>query len=444
MRDFMAALDARGDLLHVYREVDPKHELAAVTQAATTKYRKPVLFHKVRGTRFPVLTSIYGTRDRIAEVLGIQAKDFCREWSKLANAGKGSDTPLLPVTNPPESDYVDCKLSDLPLITYSEKDGGAYFTSAMFYAKEPETGVGNLSFHRSMYISDQELRCRLAPRHHLTLYHEKAEKMGKYLEAAMLIGPPATAFLTAAAPIPYDEDELEVAARLRGKPIPLRRCKHIDLMVPADTEIVIEGRFIPNERRPEGPFGEFMGYYMPVGNNAVFEVLGVTCRKDAVFHSILCGSPEEVLTLELSVSAKIFERVSAVLPGIVDVTCQPFVLHSVIKINPQYEGHARQVLMAVMGAEPTWAKMVTVVDEDVDIYSMDDVMWAILTRSRPDKDFITIPDTPTFYRDPNKDHWGRMGIDATAPFARRAEFVRKKIPGADTVDVAQYIEPARK
>jgi UbiD family decarboxylase len=114
-----------------------------------------------------------------------------------------------------------------------------------------------------------------------------------------------------------------------------------------------------------------------------------------------------------------------------------------VKISQQYEGHARQVLIAVMGAEPTWAKMVTVVDEDVDIYSMDDVMWAILTRSRPDKDFITIHDTPTFYRDPHKDHWGRMGIDATAPFARRAEFVRKRIPGADTVDVAQYIEPKK-
>jgi len=173
-------------------------------------------------------------------------------------------------------------------------------------------------------------------------------------------------------------------------------------------------------------------------------VLGVTCRKDAVFHSILCGSPEEVLTLELSVSAKIFERVSSVLPGIVDVTCQPFVLHSVVKIAQQYEGHARQVLISVLGAEPTWAKMVTVVDEDVDIYDMDDVMWAILTRARPDKDFITIPDTPTFYRDPKKDHWGRMGIDATAPFARRDEFVRKRIPGADAVDLAKYLEPARK
>ena len=127
MRDFMAALDARGDLLHVYREVDPKHELAAVTQAAL-KLGKPVLFHNVKGTRFPVLTSIYATRERIAEVLGIQSRDFCREWSKLANAPKVGDAALLPETRPPESDYFDCKLSDLPLLTYSERDGGPYFS----------------------------------------------------------------------------------------------------------------------------------------------------------------------------------------------------------------------------------------------------------------------------------------------------------------------------
>ena len=295
-----------------------------------------------------------------------------------------------------------------------------------------------------MYISDQELRCRLAPRHHLFFFFVKADKMGRPLEAAMLIGPPPTAFLTAAAPLAYDEDELEVAAKLAGEPIEMRPCKHIYFNVTASTEIVIEGRFLPYVRRDKGPFGEFMGYYTPVGQNAVFEVLGVTRKPDAIFHSILCGSSEEVLTLELSVAAKIYERISAVLPGIVDVTCQPFVLHTVVKIRQQYEGHGRQVLLAVFGAEPTWAKICTVVDEDVNIYDMDDVMWATLTRSRPDRNVMIIADTPSFYRDPHKDHWGRMGIDATVPFDRRAEFERKRIPGADTVDLASYFGPSPK
>jgi len=443
MRAYMERLKAKGELLEVEREVDPKHELAAVTAAAHRRWGKPILFHRVKGTTLPVLTNIYGSRERLAEILGIGPLEFCRKWSALAQIANTRDVGLRTATQTNDR-LVDCKMSDLPLITYSERDGGPYFTSAMFLAREPETGVRNLSFHRSMYISDQELRCRLAPRHHLTLYHEKAEKMGRPLEAAMLIGPPPTAFLTAAAPLAYDEDELEVAAKLAGESIEMRACKHIDLMVPASTEIVIEGRFLPNVRRDEGPFGEFMGYYTPVGQNAVFEVLGVTRKHDAIFHSILCGSSEEVLTLELSVAAKIYERISAVLPGIVDVTCQPFVLHTVVKIRQQYEGHGRQVLLAVFGAEPTWAKICTVVDEDVDIYNMDDVMWAMLTRSRPDRNVMIIPDTPSFYRDPNKDHWGRMGIDATVPFHRRAEFERKRIPGADTVDLAAYFAPSQK
>jgi UbiD family decarboxylase len=437
MRDYMEKLRTRGELLEVHRPVNPKHELAAVTDAAHRRWGKAILFHEVIGTKLPVLTNIYGSRARLAEIIGIGPDDFCKQWNNLATIAAKRDIPTtVPATGTLE--YVDCRLSDLPLITYSERDAAPYFTSAMFLAKEPETGVQNLSFHRSMYVSDQELRCRLAPRHHLTMYHEKAEKQGRYLEAAMLIGPPPTSFLTAAAPLPYDEDEMEVAAKLLGAPIPMRPCKHVDLMVPATTEIVIEGRFLPNERRDEGPFGEFMGYYTPVGQNAVFEVLGVTRRQDAIFHSILCGSSEEVLTLELSVAANIYQSINAVLPGIVDVTCQPFVLHTVVKIRQQYEGHGRQVLLAVFGAEPTWAKTCTVVDEDVDIYDMNDVMWAVLTRSRPDKDVLIIPDTPSFYRDPHKEHWGRLGIDATVPFARRHEYERKKIPGANSVNLTEY------
>jgi UbiD family decarboxylase len=118
------------------------------------------------------------------------------------------------------------------------------------------------------------------------------------------------------------------------------------------------------------------------------------------------------------------------------------VLHTIVKIQQQYEGHARQVLLAVFGSEPTWAKVCTVVDEDVDIYSMDDVMWAVLTRSRPDKDVMVIPETPSFYRDPLKDHWGRLGIDATIPFGRKDEYERKRIPGADTVNLSDYFNQA--
>ena len=436
MRHYLQRLQQRGDLLVTDRPVEAKHELAAVTERVQKTSNQPILFNIVSGTELPVLTNIYGSRKRLAELLGIEPDDFSHKWTELTTLS-AYDGPLKKEV-PEPSDLVECKLSDLPLLWYSARDGGPYFTSAIFVAEEPETGNPNLSFHRSMYISDEELRCRLAPRHHLTLYHEKAESMGQPLEAAMLLGPPPQVFLAAAAPVPYETDELEVAAKLASAPLEMRACKHIDLMVPASTEVVIEGRFLPNERRPEGPFGEFMGYYVPVGDNAVFEVLGVTRRRDAIFHSINCGSSEEVLTLELSIAANIYQRISAILPGIVDVTCSTFVLQIVVKIRQQYEGHARQVLLAVFGCEPTWAKFCTVVDEDVDIYDVNDVAWAVMTRSRPDLDTLIVPGTPSFYRDPYKDHWSRLGIDATAPFERREQFERKVVPNASEINLADY------
>jgi len=146
-----------------------------VTDAAHKRWGKPILFHKVAGSTLPVLTNIYGTRARLGEIIGIGPHDFCKQWNNLATIAAGRDMPpTVPATG--DIEYVEMTLGDLPLITYSERDGGPYFTSAMFLAKEPDTGVQNLSFHRSMYISDQELRCRLAPRHHLTMYHEKAEQ----------------------------------------------------------------------------------------------------------------------------------------------------------------------------------------------------------------------------------------------------------------------------
>ncbi len=437
MREYMERLRARGELLVVAREVDPKYELAAVVDKVQRTVNKAILFERVRGTAMPVLSNIYGSRERLGEVVGIAPEAFCREWSRLAALGAFPGPFTREVAMPAGLEHG--RLGDLPLLTHAARDAAPYFTSAIFLAKEPGTGIANMSFHRAMYVSDEELRLYLAKGHHLTRYHEEAESRGEALECAMLIGPPKEMFAAAAAPVPYEVDEVEVASGIAGRTFDIRPCRHIDLMVPAETEIVIEGRILAGERRPEGPFGEFVGTYTPVADNPVFEVLGVSWRPEPVFHALLCGSPEEILSLQLKIAAKVFERVNAVLPGIVDVAAQPFPLHTVVKISQQYEGHARQVLLAAIAAETTWVKACTVVDEDVDIHDMDEVMWAILTRARPDRDVIVLDGMPSFYHDPDRNHWGRLAIDATAPFARRGEFERKSIPGAGEVDLSQYI-----
>ena len=334
---------------------------------------------------------------------------------------------------------MSASIGELPQITYHEKDAGPYYTSAIYLAREPESGVPNLSFHRSMIVSDRELRVRLGSSHDLARYQDKAERQGQALEAAILIGVRPEIFLTAGYSLPYDANELELAARLAGQPLPMRRCQEIDLMVPTDAEIVIEGRFLPNVRRPEGPFGEFLGAYVPEGPNHVFEVLAVTRRADATFHSINCGSPEDLRFLEALTAARVYEHVSRVVKGVLDVTTRPNCMITILKIRQQYEGHGKHALLAALGSNMDFNKVCIVVDEDVDIRDLDDVMWAYLTRGPADQRAMILERIPGFYRDEHKDHWGRLALDATWPWGRAQEFERKRIPGEETLDQARYV-----
>lgn len=441
MREFLSDIRSRGELRVVSREVDPRFELAAVTAAAQAHSDDAILFENVKGTDLPVATNLFGSRSRLNRLIGAKkGESFCRRWHELfnrANPPAPADAVRLVAPEPPVREV---RLGELPLITAHEKDAGAYFTSAIFMAEEPDSGAANMSFHRAMYVSDQELRIRLGTSHDLTRYQRKAEERGEALEVAMLIGPPPAIFLAACASLPYDADEMVAAAIANGGPVPVRPGKTIDLAVPAETEIVIEGRILPNERRPEGPFGEFMGYYVPREPQHVFEITGVTVREDAVFHNILCGSPEDIEALDCAIATRIFRHLDAVLPGIIDVSCKPRLLNTVVKIKQMYEGHAKHVLLAAFGAHVDYSKTCMVVDEDIDIHDLNDVFWAFVTRGRADTRSLVINDVPGFYRDPHKDHWGRLGIDATLPIGREDEFERKIVPGVADIRLEDYFE----
>jgi UbiD family decarboxylase len=435
VRTYFEQLRRAGAVREIAREVSGRHELAAVTQASQRESDAPLLFRKVAGSRFPVMTNVFGSRARLMDLIGAGDGSFCRRWAELMRS----------VAPPPQitaaaGDLEEIRLTDLPQITYFEHDGGPYLTAGVFLAREPGGGIPNLSFHRSQIISDKELRVRLGRSHHLTQYQAKAEARGEALEAAILLGPPVSLVLAAAAPLPYHENEMAVAGKIAGAPLDLRRCRTIDLDVPVETEIVIEGRILPGVRRPEGPFGEFMGYYVPVGDNHVFEVSAVTARPGALFHSLICGSPEDLALLEVAVATRTYQALLAAnLEGVIDVACVPFTMSTVVKIDQHYEGHARQVLLTAIGANHDWNKTVIVVDDDVDINDFNDVWWAYLTRGRADTRAMVLPEVPGFYRDPQRDYWGRLGIDATAPFGRKQEFVRKRIPGADAIDLRRYL-----
>lgn len=434
MRAYVERLLDEGRVRVVEREVSGKHELAAVVQASQKESDAPVLFRRVAGSAHPAVSNVYGSRPRLLEMIG-GGGSFCRRWTELMR------TPAPGAVHADEPPgLAGLRLTALPQVTYFARDGGPYLTAGVFLARDPDTGVPNLSFHRSQVISDGELRIRLGSSHHLAQYQAKAEARGEPLEAAILLGAPPGFVLAAAAPVPYDESEVDVAARIAGGPVRMRRCRTVALDVPAETEIVVEGRILPHVRRPEGPFGEFMGFYVEVGDNHVFEVTAVVGRPDALFHALNCGSPEDLRLLELAVATRTYGALlAASLRGIIDVACVPTVMSTVVKIEQLYPGHARQVLLSAVGANHDWNKTVFVVDDDVDIDDFGDVWWAYLTRGRADSRALVLPEVPGFYRDEHRDHWGRLLIDATVPFGRRDQFRRKSIPGAAGIRLSDYL-----
>jgi UbiD family decarboxylase len=415
MRRFIDDLARRGELAVVRRPVDPRHQLAAVTKAVQRAGEQAVLFEKVEGSALPVVSNLYGSHERLRRLIGAGDRTFCQRWIELTDACIASrDADVLePAPASLAGGFRSGTLSDLPAVTYHQRDAGPYFTSAIFLAREPDSGVPNLSFHRSMYVSDSELRVRLGSTHDLARYQAKAEARGRALEAALLLSCPPEIFLAACASLPYEASELVMAAKIAGARTPMRPCETIGLDVPASVDIVVEGRFLPNVKRPEGPFGEFMGNYVGVGDNHVFEISHVSYRPGAVFHGLVCGSPEDLRPLEAVTAARVYRHVSAQMPGVIDVCCRPNVMISIIKIRKTYEGQG--------------------------IYDLDDVMWAYMTRGRADTRAMILNDIPGFYRDPHKDHWGRLCIDATMPFGREAEFARKTIPGEDAIDLREWL-----
>jgi UbiD family decarboxylase len=441
VRNTIEALRKSGSLAVVKRRVSGQHELAAVTKAVQKAGEQAVFFENVEGSDVPVISNIFGSHDRLRQMIGAGDQTFCARWIELTEAclAATDHTSQVAADAGVSDEFETCALSDLPALTWHERDGGPYFTSAIFLANDPDSGVPNLSFHRSMQISDQELRVRLGGPHDLTSYQKRAEASSKPLEAALLLSSPPEIFLGACASLPIEASELAMAAQINGAPIAMRPCKTIDLNVPASVDIVVEGRFLPNVRRPEGPFGEFMGMYVEVGDNHVFEVTHVEKRKDAVLHGLLCGSPEDLRPLEAVIAARIYRHVSAQVRGVLDVSCKPNVMISIIKIDKQYEGHAGHAILAALGSHMDYNKVVIVVDKDVDIYDLDDVMWAYMTRGRADTRAQIIHDVPGFYRDPHKDHWGRLTIDATRPWGREAEFERKRVKGEGDIDLAAYL-----
>jgi 2,5-furandicarboxylate decarboxylase 1 len=420
-----------------------RHEIAGV--ANRMDGRKATLFPKAGGQDGTVISGIVSDRNWMAEALGLAPDEVLRHFQKASNE------PLRwnEVESGPAQEVVHREvdiLKQLPVPTHNEHDSGAYITAGILISRDPETGIQNVAIHRCQISGPDRIGILLLPRH-TDHYYRKAEAGGRPLEIAIAIGVDPACLLASQAIVPIDHDELEIAGALKGAPQDVVKCVTNNVRVPADSEIVVEGRILPKTRELEGPFGEFPQYYGERGERHVIEVDAITHRRNPLFHTIVGGGLEHLLLGAIPREATILATMKRSFPGVVDVHLALGGVgryHLYVKLNKTQEGEGKNVLLAAFAAHYD-IKHAVVVDTDVDIHNPAEVEWAVATRFQADRDTIIIGDSQGSKLDPStKDGFGaKMGLDATIPVdSPEMKFKRIRVPGEEEIDLDRVIDPA--
>ena len=441
LRDWLDHLAARDRLAVLKPNIGLKFDLAAY--AKRLDGQRATFFPKPGGHAIPVVSGLISDRGWMAEAMGVEPADMLAHFQNAAT----NPTPWQEVKLAPAQEVVHRAPLDLarllPLPTHNEHDGGPYIAAGVMIVRNPKTGKQNVSIHRCQLTGPNRLGVLVLPRHTYT-FHRMAEEAGQPLDAAIVVGVDPLTLLASQAIVPIDHDELEIAGSLQGRPLPVVKCVTSDIRVPAEAEIVIEGRFLPGVREPEGPFGEFPQTYGTRSNREVMEVVAVSHRKDAIFHTMVGGGLEHLLLGAIPKEATLLTHLRRNFPNVIDVHLSPggtMRFHLYVKMKKTQEGQGKNVILGAFAGSFD-LKHVIVVDEDVNIHDPTEVEWAVATRFQADRDVVIVPESQGSKLNPsNRDGVGaKMGLDATKPLAA-AEIVFKRIhvPGEETIDVAEVL-----
>jgi len=332
-------------------------------------------------------------------------------------------------------------LRKLPIPVHFEQDAGAYITAGVCVARDPDTGCNNLSYARLQVKDARLMGASLHSRHHLWDYFRRSELAGRDLPMCVVIGGHPALMVAAAAKLGMDEDEYDLAGGLLGSPLELCRAKTVDVDVPANAEIVIEGYLKANRREPEGPFVEYTGYASSRSTENVFEVTAITSRADAIFVDLTPGNSSDHLNLgSVSKEALVHKRMKEALSYYSQIyyPASGTHFHCYLQINKTAEGQARQAALLLMGLDH-YLKLVVVVDRDIDPSDEQAVWWAVATRMQADRDVTIIPDVVCNQLDPSSENVmsAKMIIDATFPLDVNPQ--RISLPGEARQTAQQII-----
>lgn len=437
---FIEELEKAGELKRVKTEVDADLEIAEILRRAVYSNGPAILFENVKNYDMPVLGNAFGSMKRLE--IGLETSDFTEigqrivdltkmdipsgflnKIKKLPELSKMSDSfPKLENSGPVTEVISDTPSFDkIPILKTWHKDAGKFITLGLVATKHPETGVRNLGVYRMQIVDSTHALMHWQKHKRGAHHHDIAKEKGNKIEAAVIIGgDPATVF-SAVAPVPEGLDKYLFAGITRKKGIKTVKCKTIDLEVPANAEIVLEGYVDPLDIRDEGPFGDHTGYYTPKEPFPTFTLTGIMQRKKPVYLTTIVGKP----IVEDAFIGKVIERsflplIRMFQPEVVDFAMPPagwFQGFAIISIKKRYPGQAKKVMMGLWGlGQLALTKIFVVVDEDVNVHDINDVIWAVTTRADAARDMMIINNTPTDTLDPASplvNLGSKLGIDAT-------------------------------
>lgn len=446
LREFIAHLEDQKELRRIRKPVDTKYEIAAYIRKTSDIKGPALLFENVNESKIPVLGGVFATRKRGLLALETSEKEYGEKFHQalehLIPPRRISSGPCKEVILKSE----DADLSRFPIPIFSQNDSGPFITAGLVISKDPESARSNTSIYRLQVHGSRRLGVKAQQLHRQL---RKAEAKGEPLPVAIAIGTDPALMLASQWDAPYGVDELELAGALRGEPVEVVRAETVDLLVPATAEVVIEGYIQPQVREIEGPFGEVGGYSTPKFPKPVIEVTAITHRKDPIFQAALTGMPttENHILRQIPMEATYYWELKKRHPGVTAVhfpAAGAILFLVIIAIKQTYLYEARNAIASMFATRRN--KIIIVVDDDVDIFDMEKVMWAVATRSRPEEDVVVFPRLSTSGMDPSAfrlegtdSFWNSgLGIDATKPYGQPFPDV-VEVPGVDKVNLDEEI-----
>lgn len=375
-------------------EVDAKFGITAVAGKLATEGKFPALFFtNLKGSSLPLVINLTATYERLALALDTNVSDMVRVY------GEQQVKPVPPrvVNDAPVKDVIlkgeKARLSRLPIPTHNELDAGPFITGGVLICKDSDTGRHNAGIYRHQVQGDDQLGVWFYQTHHGGYIYRRYGEMNAPMEVAIAIGHHPSFMLAGVSRLPGIGGEFEEAGALLGEPLELIKAETVDLMVPAHAEIIVEGYLLPRETHFEGPFGEWPGYYVGEGDKPFIKVKAITMRKDAIYYDVFPANQEHRVLGSLPRMGSIYRRVKEAVPTVVNVNVPAHArTHCYISIKKTSDAEVKKAAFAALATEAENLKFIVVVGGDVNVFHEPEVMWAIGTRFRAEKDLLVIPD----------------------------------------------------